>query len=67
MFFEKRRVKEGKPKSKKREEMEAIWAKEGGMDTDRRRDRILAPADANVSQDQYGRIHVQRVGKERVY
>ena len=32
VFFEKIRVKEGKPKSKHREEMERIWAKQGGFD-----------------------------------
>lgn len=32
VFFEKLRLKEAKKKSKKREEMEAIWAHEGGVD-----------------------------------
>jgi hypothetical protein len=67
VFFEKRRIKEGKPKGKKRLEMEAIWAKEGGMTTDRRRDSVWAPADASVSQDKYGRIHIERMGKENVF
>lgn len=35
VFFEKLRVQEGKPKSKHREEMEAIWASKGGFNTTR--------------------------------
>ncbi len=31
VWFEKLRIKNGKKKSKKREEMEIMWAKEGGM------------------------------------
>ncbi|KAL1304694.1 hypothetical protein AAFC00_003646 [Neodothiora populina] len=33
VFFEKIRVKEGKPKSKHRQEMEAAWGDQGGFDT----------------------------------
>ncbi|KAH9887447.1 hypothetical protein F4778DRAFT_773745 [Xylariomycetidae sp. FL2044] len=32
VFFEKRRVAEDRPKSKHRQEMEKIWAREGGLD-----------------------------------
>lgn len=32
VYFEKLRLKEGKKKSKKREEMEGVWAGEGGVD-----------------------------------
>ena len=32
VYFEKLRVKQGKPKSKHREEMERIWRKDGGFD-----------------------------------
>lgn len=32
VFFEKLRVKEGKPKSKRRMEMEEIWGEQGGLD-----------------------------------
>jgi len=32
VYFEKLRVKQGKPKSKHREEMERIWKKDGGFD-----------------------------------
>lgn len=35
VYFEKLRIKEDKPKSKHREEMEKIWAKEGGLDLTR--------------------------------
>lgn len=34
VYFEKVRVKQGKPKSKHREEMESIWASSGGFDID---------------------------------
>jgi hypothetical protein len=32
VFFEKLRIKEGKPKSKHRQDMEAIYGHKGGMD-----------------------------------
>lgn len=35
VYFEKLRLRDGKPKSKKREEMEVVWAEEGGVQTDR--------------------------------
>ena len=35
VYFEKLRVKEGKNKSKKREEMEYVWKDEGGFSRDR--------------------------------
>ncbi|KAF7878798.1 hypothetical protein EAF04_000001 [Stromatinia cepivora] len=38
VFFEKLRLRDGKPKSKHREEMEKQWASEGGIDT-----RLLVP------------------------
>jgi hypothetical protein len=62
VFFEKLRVKENKPKSKKRKEMEEVWAKHGGMDLEHRRDRVTAPKGAIVTQDQYGVMHVDRPG-----
>ena len=62
VFFEKVRIKEGKPKSKMRREMESIYAATGGLDTDRRRDYITAPIGALVSEDKYGQIEVHMPG-----
>ncbi|ORY09173.1 hypothetical protein BCR34DRAFT_568903 [Clohesyomyces aquaticus] len=54
VFFEKLRVKEGKPKSKKRLDMEMIHGPSGGMDTERTHDRILCRSDMVPVMDQYG-------------
>ncbi|KAF2656242.1 hypothetical protein K491DRAFT_692261 [Lophiostoma macrostomum CBS 122681] len=58
VLFEKLRLQEGKPKSKKRQEMEQVWSREGGMDTERKRDRVWAHVSDHVSQDKYGRLNV---------
>ncbi len=34
-YFEKLRIKEGKPKSKHRLEMEEVWSHKGGLNTSR--------------------------------
>ena len=56
VFFEKLRLKEGKPKSKHRLEMERLWAAEGGVDTKRaaHNQRYLCSADSVVYTDEYG-------------
>lgn len=59
VFFEKRRLKEGKPKSQMREEMEDIWEEMGGMDIKYNRDRgILLPSSASAYVDKYGRYQM---------
>jgi hypothetical protein len=55
VYFEKLRIKEGKPKSKKREEMEEIHAKDGGIDTKNMQDRLLTIAGDSWHHDAYGR------------
>jgi hypothetical protein len=56
VYFEKLRIKEGKPKGKKREEMEDIHAIHGGMRTKTRQDHILALPGDSFHHDAYGRF-----------
>jgi hypothetical protein len=56
VWFEKLRVKAGKKKNKKREEMEKVWAKEGGMDRDALKGGWTSRAPPIV--DKYGQIHL---------
>lgn len=57
VFFEKRRIKDGKPKSKFREEMEQVH--EAGVDVER---NLNGPcwlrAGESVSFDKYGQVHI---------
>jgi hypothetical protein len=55
VFFEKLRIKQGKPKSKFREEMEGNWARQGGFSRDRD-GLIICRADERPYYDKYGRI-----------
>lgn len=58
VYLEKLRIKEGKPKSKHREEMEKIWADNDGLDTGRasfRDTRLWCHADQQPYVDEYGR------------
>jgi hypothetical protein len=57
VFFEKLRLKENKPKGKKREEMERLYAAEGGIDRERRHG-YLVKSGSSVREDQYGRVHI---------
>ncbi|KAF2183131.1 hypothetical protein K469DRAFT_739956 [Zopfia rhizophila CBS 207.26] len=60
VFFEKMRIKEGKPKTKTREEMERVWGHDGGMDTQEgswRKGWLVMNGDSIV-QDRYGKISV---------
>lgn len=56
VFFEKLRIKEGKPKSKHRLEMERLWAADGGVDTKRaaHNQRYVCSVDSVVYTDEYG-------------
>ena len=55
VYFEKLRIKEGKPKSKKRVEMEGVHGLVG-MDTERKRNRILCRAGERPVMDKYGQF-----------
>jgi hypothetical protein len=55
VFFEKMRLRDGKPKSKHRQEMEARHP--GGFDTARRRDHVWCFEDEHPYQDAYGQYH----------
>ena len=57
VFFEKLRIAEKKPKSKKRLEMEEIYSMEGGMDTGRKH-KYIVPVGTAPYIDQYGRVNV---------
>lgn len=61
VFFEKLRIKEKKPKNKKREEMERVWGK-GGMERISSR-HIICRADERPTEDEYGRIVMRPSGK----
>jgi hypothetical protein len=57
LYFEKIRLKENKPKGKKREEMEKLHAVKGGVD----RERLpiyRVKLGSSVREDQYGRVHI---------
>lgn len=61
-FFEKLRIKDGKPKSQFREEMEKIWRKQGGFDIKLRHDGgVLCRASERPWEDKYGQLHIDRV------
>jgi hypothetical protein len=57
VFFEKLRIKQGKPKSKFREEMEGIWVVEGGFPTNGR-GFVTCRFDERPYFDKYGRLFV---------
>ncbi|KAI5778840.1 hypothetical protein EDC01DRAFT_600876, partial [Geopyxis carbonaria] len=61
VFFEKLRIKEGKPKSKHRLEMERRWTAHGGMDTKTPGGRGVYCLKGEIpSVDQYGTLHISR-------
>jgi hypothetical protein len=59
VYFEKLRIKEGKPKSKKRREMEAIHATEGGFRINHRMDSFLWLGSETPSIDKFGRVSIR--------
>ena len=61
VFFEKQRLQQGKPKSKKRIETEKAWALKGGIDTKRRGGNMWCFAGEKPHIDRYGKTHI--VGK----
>ncbi|KAI0835656.1 hypothetical protein F5Y06DRAFT_275952 [Hypoxylon sp. FL0890] len=61
VYFEKKRIAEGKPKSQHRVNMEKIWAKEGGFDREHDgRHGVWVMAGERPSMDQYGQYHFGR-------
>ncbi|KAG8166077.1 hypothetical protein KVR01_004629 [Diaporthe batatas] len=61
VYFEKRRLAEGKPKSKHRLEMEAIYPGGAERERDPSHQRVWCHKDEVVSQDEYGRLSFTRV------
>ncbi|TGO35685.1 hypothetical protein BHYA_0150g00090 [Botrytis hyacinthi] len=60
VFFEKVRIRDGKPKSKHREEMEKQWASEGGVDTKTPSSQgYFCFGDERPVEDKYGKVSFQ--------
>jgi hypothetical protein len=55
VWFEKLRIKAGKKKNKKREEMENVWAKKGGVERDAAKGGWTCGAAPTI--DKYGQVH----------
>ncbi|RYP51707.1 hypothetical protein DL768_003008 [Monosporascus sp. mg162] len=61
VYFEKLRIAESKPKSQHRLDMEEIWGRRGGFDTEHdQRTRVVVHADSHPYMDKYGRILTER-------
>ena len=58
VFFEKRRIFQRKPKSRKREQNEQVWVSNGGIDRERRR-KVWCSASSTPFIDRCGRIRVR--------
>lgn len=58
VFFEKQRIQQGKPKSKKRLENEDVWVAEGGIRRDRQMDHFYTGPGMNAYMDSHGRVRV---------
>jgi hypothetical protein len=59
VYFEKVRIKTGKPKSKHRMEMEEVWDDLGGMDREGEC-RVIVPRDGHAYYDEFGRFRFNR-------
>ncbi|KAI0122354.1 hypothetical protein F4814DRAFT_408444 [Daldinia grandis] len=58
IYFEKKRIAEGKPKSQHRLKMEDLWAMRGGFDREHDgRFAYIIPVGKSAHMDQYGLIH----------
>ncbi|KAK1222053.1 hypothetical protein PQX77_015152 [Marasmius sp. AFHP31] len=62
VYFEKKRLSEGKAKSKHRAQMEAEWSGRGGLPRERERGYWCAPGMVPV-QDKFGKINVVNNGR----
>jgi hypothetical protein len=60
VYFEKLRIKDGKPKGKKRQELEEVHARNGGLDTKKRVDWILCRPNERPTVDGMGRLSLTR-------
>ncbi|RYO75089.1 hypothetical protein DL764_010585 [Monosporascus ibericus] len=61
VYFEKLRLVESKPKSDHRLDMEEVWGRRGGFDTEHHeRTRVVVHADSHPYMDKYGRILTER-------
>ena len=58
VYFEKLRIKNKRPKGKKRQEMEDIWARKGGVEKRKQPQRLWMRADERWTVDQYGQDHI---------
>ncbi|CZR66326.1 uncharacterized protein PAC_16227 [Phialocephala subalpina] len=59
VFFEKQRIRDGKPKSKHRQEMEKQYSGERGIDTKHRLDGgVWCMQGERPYEDKYGKIHI---------
>jgi hypothetical protein len=56
------RIKEGKPKGKKRQEMEDVHASHGGVETKHRLDRFLCGPSERPTVDGMGRFEFVKKG-----
>ncbi|KAF2854025.1 hypothetical protein T440DRAFT_465048 [Plenodomus tracheiphilus IPT5] len=60
VYFEKLRIKEGKPKSKKRQEMEKIHGVRGGVVTDHLMETFICFGNERPSMDSFGRLTIHK-------
>lgn len=58
VYFEKLRIKNKRPKGKKRQEMEEIWGRKGGVEKTKQPQRLWLRADERWTVDQYGQDHI---------
>jgi hypothetical protein len=58
VYLEKLRIKQKKPKSKFRLEMEDVWEDYGGVEREQQRGMYICPAGSSVYMDKYGKVGV---------
>ncbi len=59
VFFEKMRIKQGKPKTAMHEGTEAAWYMDGGIDTKRKIDGLyICSGDSYLVEDRYGKATI---------
>ncbi|KIW32919.1 uncharacterized protein PV07_04432 [Cladophialophora immunda] len=63
VFFEKLRLRRGKPKTKKREEMEGVWGSKGMHLSDLGRRPVICHVSERPYTDQYGQLRFERRGR----
>jgi hypothetical protein len=61
VYFEKLRIKDGKPKGTKRQEMEDIYAGDGGLDTKRRSYVYVCGSGERPAMDKYGQVSIFKI------